>query len=82
MTREYERPTKESCQLIDLEQSRPFPGQRVLGLSIGGVLTPTIWSESQADFYDAWCEYPRIPKSVKARQNARMLKALQENEQA
>jgi hypothetical protein len=62
--------------LIDLDAARPFPGQRVLALSIGGVLAPTIWSEAQASFYDAWMEYPKTPTTVKDKQNMRVLTAM------
>jgi hypothetical protein len=80
MAKDYERPTRVSCALIDLDEQRPFPGQQVLALHIGGCLIKTIWNEREADFYDAWCPYPDTPASVKEKQNERILTAMARDE--
>jgi hypothetical protein len=48
----------------------------VLALTLGGKLVETVWSEREADFYDAWSVFPDVPASVKAKQNKRIEKGL------
>jgi hypothetical protein len=71
--KDRERPTSKSCELLDLDGPlQPFPGQRVFALTLGGRLIETVWSERERGFYDAWCQYPDVPHSVKEKQNMRI----------
>jgi hypothetical protein len=52
-------------ELVDVRVEVPPSGGRVIGLTKGGCLIPTIWAKSQTDFIGAWMGYPTVPESVK-----------------
>ncbi len=54
-------------ELIDAHVRTPEPGTPVLGLTIGGTLVPTVWSSTSLLGFEAWCDYPKVPASVKER---------------
>lgn len=60
--------TSRISYLIDTCIEEPPIGSQVLGLSVGGKLCETVWNSSSSRFFDAWCTYPKIPKSVRKRQ--------------
>jgi hypothetical protein len=67
-----DRITRPQVELIATTDEQPTPGMRVLALNHGGCLIPAVWtSQSHLDF-DAWCAYPKIPRTVKERQLARL----------
>lgn len=63
--------TANVVELIDAHEMPPAVGSCVLVLTIGGVLTKTEWKSDSLKYFDAYCEHPKIPESVKKRQLAR-----------
>lgn len=55
-------------ELIDIKDKQPESGSSVLALTVGGKLCEVVWTSNSHKYYDAWCVYPKIPKSVKERQ--------------
>lgn len=70
---EANRPTAPSVELIDAHIEQPRAGSRVLALQHGNVLVPMEWKSDSIQHFDAWCHYPKVPASVKARQAARFV---------
>lgn len=66
--------TAKSVHLTDAHKNPPPNGSAVLALTLGGKLVETIWKVDSLKYYDAWSEYPKVPKSVKKRQLARFNK--------
>lgn len=62
------RVTRPAVYLIDNLIQPATPGKRVMALTIGGVLVPTIVGKNFRDHYDAWMDYPTVPDTVKRRQ--------------
>ena len=62
-----ERITKEVVELIDIGDSVPAGGSRVLALTKGGALVHAIWGSDSKNTYVAWAAYPKIPKRSKER---------------
>jgi hypothetical protein len=69
------RPTVESTELVNAHANPPPSGARVLALTQGGTLVPTIWKSDSLQYFDAWCYYPKIPPDVKKIQQARLTQA-------
>jgi len=65
------RVVEPAAQLVDSKIAPPSYGQKVLALTIGGVLVPTTWTREGEDFFEAWCAYPSIPATVKERMNSK-----------
>lgn len=65
------RPTLPQVELKDAAIYPPPAGKRVLALNTGGVLGFTVVNKDFESQFDAWCEYPTVPDSVKRRQAAR-----------
>ena len=61
------RPTRALVELIDATVEQPTPGSRVLALTLGNTLVPTIWTNRSHETLYAWCHYPKVPSSVKRR---------------
>jgi hypothetical protein len=60
--------TAEVVELVDVRDSEPENGARVLALTQGGKLVEAVWNSRSRFEYDAWSHYPRIPTEVKQRQ--------------
>lgn len=59
------RPVAPVVELINARITPPAFGSRVLALSKGGVLVPTVWTSSSSFHFIGWCAYPKIPQDVK-----------------
>jgi hypothetical protein len=62
---DHDRPTSETCSLIDIDDEKPFPGQKILALTEGSKLIETVWSAKLVGVVFAWTPYPKIPQKVK-----------------
>lgn len=58
-------PTRPTVELRAVATDPPPAGCRVLALNHGGCLVPAVWTSVSHLDYDAWCEYPSVPRSVK-----------------
>lgn len=57
---------------IDTHIEQPAIGSRVQCLTIGNVQVSTVWNSESIKYADCWMPHQKVPKSVKARQLARM----------
>lgn len=61
------RLTAPAAVMIDIDDEMPTPGSRVLAIGLGGCLAPVVWGSESHKHFKAWCHYPQIPASVKAK---------------
>lgn len=61
------RQTAPESAWIDAEANPPTSGSRVLGLTLGGVLAPTVWTAASAADFVAWAPYPKVSPAIKAK---------------
>lgn len=54
--------------MIDAHESPPAVGSSVLALSHGGKLCEAQWKADSLKYFDGYCEYPKIPASIRKRQ--------------
>lgn len=67
------RPTQQQAELKDVELQPPPFGKKVLALNKDGVLCFAVVDNNFMSQFDAWSEYPKVPASVKLRQQSRKI---------
>lgn len=72
---EFERPTRPRVELVDIDVEKPFSGQRVFALGLGGVLVPMAWYAGAEEFFYAWMAYPKTPTEVKRKLYERYMRS-------